>query len=229
MLSSGLPDRDDGAIASTGGAIGHADASQPADDAVPIEPPGLRGPALVVGCSDETREGFRDYVLWPKIAGCAGGFALPGVGPDLKSVCGLQAGDSSANPSGIGCSAADLCAAGWHVCRDGVDVAASSPTKSCEGCVPAGEPRFFLVASGASSMGVCTPDRDGTNDLHGCGGLGEPESPDCAPLERRMGFADCLATSNVWRCGGVSDSLQEASVVTKIGASMGGVLCCRDH
>jgi hypothetical protein len=204
------------------------DATAPTLDAG--EPPGIPGPPLVVGCSDGTREGFRDFVNWPNIAGCAGAFAVPGVigSPTLLPACDLQAGDDSANPGGAGCNAADLCAPHWHLCRNGADVAEHSPTGDCESCVPAGEPRFFLVAGGASQMGICAPDPEATNDVHGCGGFGQPESAACAPLARRLGFADCQATSGVWSCGGAADSLREAAVVSKPGITLGGVLCCRD-
>jgi hypothetical protein len=191
------------------------------------EPPGVGGAPLLVGCSDGTREGFRNVAHWPAIAGCAGAFDQPGVIGSPAPSCDRQAGDTSVNPAGIGCGAPDLCAEHWHLCRDGVDVAQHSPTGGCESCVPAGEPRFFLVAAGASSMGICSPDREASNDLHGCGGLGQPESDACAPLLRRMGFADCLATG-AWSCGTASDSLREAAVVTKPGLAMGGALCCRD-
>jgi hypothetical protein len=194
------------------------------------EPPGVLGLPLAVGCSDGSREGFRDVAHWPNIAGCAGGFDQAGVlgATTLSPMCYLQAGDTSGNPYGVGCSAADLCALQWHVCRGPSDVAAHSPTGDCESCVLAGEPRFFLVAAGASPMGICTPDPEATNDLHGCGGFGEPESDACAPLVRRLGFADCLASHGVWSCGGEADSLREAAIVTKPGVGMGGVLCCKD-
>jgi hypothetical protein len=193
------------------------------------EPPGVVGLPPAVGCSDGTREGFRDVLHWPNIAGCAGGFEQPGVlgSPTPSSAC-YQAGDSSLNPNGIGCGAADLCAAEWHVCGGAADVARHSPTGDCESCVLPGELRFFLVAAGASPMGICTPDPEAANDLHGCGGLGQPESDACAPLVRRMGFADCLATRGVWHCGGEPDSLREAAIVTKPGVGMGGVLCCKN-
>jgi len=211
------------AVAPTGpdGAAGAIDAG---------EPPGLSGSPLQTGCSDGTREGFRDFGAWQNIAGCAGAFTQPGVigSPTLLPACELQAGDSSGNPSGAGCNAADLCAQHWHLCRSAADVADHSPTRDCEGSVPAGEPRFFLVGAGASAMGICSPDPEAANDLHGCGGFGQPESDGCAPLSRRMGFADCQATSGVWSCGGVDDSLREATVVTKPGIALGGVLCCRD-
>ncbi len=211
--------------------VAHADVADAEQAAIDVgEPPGVRGAPEIVGCSDGSREGFRDPDDWPDIAGCAGAFDQPGVigSPDLQPACDLRAGDTNANSEGTGCTAADLCAAHWHVCRNGDDVARHSPTGGCESCVLAGEQRFFLVASGASPMGICSPDPQAVDDLHGCGGLGQPESQDCAPLSRRMGFADCKATDGVWNCGDKSDSLQEAKVVTKAGSTLGGVLCCRD-
>jgi hypothetical protein len=207
--------------------------SAPADAQAAIdmgEPPGAQGAPDIVGCSDGSREGFRDYYNWPDIAGCAGAFDQPGVigSPDLQPSCGLLAGDGNTRSDGMGCSAADLCAANWHVCHNGSDVAKHSPSGDCESCVPAGEKRFFLVASGASPMGICSPDLQSANDLHGCGGLGQPEAQGCSPLSRRMGFADCLATKGVWNCGNQDDSLQEAKTVTKSGTTLGGVLCCKD-
>ncbi len=200
------------------------DGPSPAVDAG--EPPGVRGVPTLVGCSDGTREGFRDVGQWPDIAGCAGAFDQPGVLGSPAPACNRQAGDTGGNPAGMGCSAADLCAERWHLCRNAADVAQHSPD-GCESCVPAGEPRFFLVAAGASTMGICSPDPEAGNDLHGCGGLGQPESDACAPLVRRMGFADCEATV-AWSCGTSADNLREAAVVTKPKIAMGGALCCRD-
>jgi hypothetical protein len=202
---------------------------QPSVDAG--EPASVAGPAGVLGCSDGTREGFRDVVHWPSIAGCEGAFTRPGVlgKPDLAPTCSRRAGNSGLDPGGVGCNAADLCAGGWHLCRNPDDVAAHSASGGCEGAVVAGEPRFFLVAAGASPMGICAPDPSASNDLHGCGGVGQAEAETCAPLSRRMGFADCLATGGVWSCGqSDADSLGEAALVTKPGLGMGGALCCKD-
>jgi hypothetical protein len=195
------------------------------------EPAGVVGPASVVGCADGTREGFRDVPHWPDIAGCAGAFQHAGLmgTPDLAPTCSRRAGDTGLDVAGTGCTAADLCAPGWHICRGSADVAAHSASGGCEGAVAIGEPRFFAVAAGASPMGICSPDLTASNDLHGCGGLGQPEAETCAPLSRRMGFADCLATGGVWSCGASdADNLREAAIVTKPGPAMGGVLCCRD-
>lgn len=226
VLSSGLP-IGDSSTAVDGGGLVRGDAPPLADEGsapVPVEQPGVAG----TGCSDGTREGFRDSSVWPIIAGCAGGFSQPGVIGTLRPACALLAGDSSYNPTGAGCSAADLCSKGWHVCLGGPDVKSHSPTGDCEGAVLAGEPRFFIVATGATSTGVCISDTAAANDLHGCGGLGQPESPDCPPLNRRMGFADCRQTDKVWSCGTASESTEEAAVVTKSGPTLGGVLCCKD-
>jgi hypothetical protein len=213
---------------------GDDDAGAPRPDAIPpgwdvAAAPGLTGTAFVVGCSDGSREGFRDLERWPSIAGCAGAFTRAGLvgSPEPRPSCGLQAGDTGREPSGTGCSAADLCAEHWHVCQGPAEVGLRSPS-GCEGCTVAGEPRFFAVAGGASAMGICSPDREAANDLHGCGGYGQPESPGCAPLTRRMGFADCLTTNGVWSCGGAADSTREAAIVTKPAIDLGGVLCCRD-
>jgi hypothetical protein len=215
--------------------IGNPTDSIDAQGAIDLgEPPGVPGAPDISGCSDGTREGFRGDPkwpeIWPDIAGCAGAFDRRGVigSPELQPSCELLAGDTNSNSEGNGCTAADLCAANWHVCRNGDDVAKHSPTGDCEGSVPAGEPRFFLVASGASPMGICSADPQAVNDLHGCGGLGQPEDQTCAPLSRRMGFADCMATSGVWNCGTQDDSLREAEVVSKTGTTLGGVLCCRN-
>jgi hypothetical protein len=220
VLTSGLGASGDATTVSDEMTATAPDGAQPARDVG--ESAGVPG----LGCSDGTREGFRNSNDWPDIAGCAGGFEQAGVVGPPEPACNLNAGDTSANPMGKGCSAADLCAAHWHICRNGSEVALRSPS-GCEGCVSPGEPRFFLVASGASSFGVCSPDPTEANDLHGCGGLGQPESDGCPPLTRRMGFADCMATDGIWSCGSDVES-REAAKVTKTGPALGGVLCCRD-
>jgi hypothetical protein len=186
------------------------------------------GDPNTVGCSDGTREGFHDMANWPNIAGCAGGWTSSGLLTlsARQPLCNRLSGNDSGNPNGDDCSAADLCADGWHACVDGPDVARSSPT-GCESVGWPGDQAFFAVMTGASAQGVCYDDPSATNDLHGCGSIGQPESDWCPPLTRRMGFADCLA-AGVWQCGTVDDNLDEASVVTKTGPSLGGILCCRN-
>jgi hypothetical protein len=184
---------------------------------------------LIVGCSDGTREGFRDIKNWPSIAGCAGGWTQQGLlDPSSRTPeCLRVAGNDSSNPEGFRCSVSDLCAPTWHACLDGPDVTSHSPTGGCESAVSPGDEALFVVMVGASPQGVCYHDPSAANDIHGCGSIGQPESGGCPPLDRRMSFADCAAT-DVWQCGTADDSLREAEVVTKFSSSKGGVLCCKD-
>jgi hypothetical protein len=201
-----------------------------ADAGEPLDLAPMSSNSLIVGCSDGTREGFRDIKNWPNIAGCAGAWNLQGLlKPSAREPkCQRVAGNDSRNLAGIGCSASDLCALTWHACLDGPDVTSHSPTGGCESIVSPFDEALFVVMAGASPQGVCYRDPLATNDLHGCGSvIGQSESGGCPPLNRRMSFADCAATG-VWQCGKVDDSLREAEVVTKIDSSLGGVLCCKD-
>jgi hypothetical protein len=198
-------------------------------DLTPIDDP------LKVGCSDGRREGFRDVRNWPRIAGCAGGWQWRGLldASSREPLCQHMAGNGSRNPEGrtpdgTACSAADLCAPTWHACLNGPDVVSHSPTGGCESIVSPGEEALFVVMAGASPQGVCYPDSLAENDIHGCGSIGQKESGGCPPLDRRMGFSDCAATTGVWECGTATDSLSEAKLVIKPGSSLGGVLCCKD-
>jgi hypothetical protein len=234
----GLPAVEDGSPTDLPSAVpaestaGGPDAARSADAATADQrrvEPAPPGSPQEMGCADGTREGFATVSDWPQIAGCAGAWTFPGLlaEPARMPRCGRQAGNDGLNPRGEGCSVTDLCHEGWHVCRDASEVARQSRS-GCESAVPAGARRFFLVVSGASPQGICTPDRAAMNDLHGCGDLGQPQSAACEPLNRRMTFADCEA-SGVWACGSAGDHLSEAALVTKGDGAFGGVLCCRDN
>ena len=181
-----------------------------------------------VGCADGTREGFLDFDHWPWIAGCAGGFRIPGLGfgPGQSPQCQREAGNTGADPSGVGCSVADLCAPGWHVCADAAEVASRSDS-GCEGAVPAGFALFFAVRAGASADGICAPGLDFRNDVHGCGSFGEPTHATCAPLDHKLSVTLCRTTGGLWSCGSTDDHLQETEHVSKPGPALGGALCCR--
>ncbi|MEP7120516.1 MAG: putative metal-binding motif-containing protein [Byssovorax sp.] len=199
----------------------------------------------LVGCSDGTREGFLDAAKYPKIAGCSGGFSVPGLIGALASTCAHAAGNSGGNPSGAGCGAADLCAVGFHVCSSAADVAASSPT----GCTGAAASPGLFFATSQSSTGCnacalgndanpavctgcsCAPDCKQTalttNDLYGCGSLGSSLSS-CGGLDRASDNF-CNALGPPWSCQVPgSAGCDEAAVVTKPGSAGGGVLCCAD-
>ncbi len=206
------------------------------EDAQALQAPEpLYGPAWIVGCSDGSREGFRDLAAWPSIAGCAGAWRVPGLSTSIppSRPCSGESGNTSANPYGFrcfssgtctACSAGDLCATGWRPCLSGKEVSERSRT-GCEQILSPGERGLFIAMAGASADGVC--DRDERNDLHGCGNVGSPESDQCSPFIRRMGFADCESTGGVWQCGTSAQRVGEANVATKPGPELGGVLCCK--
>ena len=138
------------------------------------------------GCSDGQREGFIDRFKYPNIAGCSGGWSVPGVlvstpgfAPycptlplydSLTPACERNAGDDSANPRGTGCNVADLCAPGWHVCSTAGDVAASSPT-GCDGATTSSSPPlFFVTRQTGTGYGVCASGTDTGSQCHSLSG-----------------------------------------------------------
>lgn len=191
----------------------------------------IAGPPEQMGCSDGSREGFLDPGPrgWPRIAGCSGAWQRPGLMPNdaYAPRCERNSGNTSANPKGLGCSASDLCAAGWHICLGAGEVDQLSPS-GCESAVPYGAVALFAVAGGGSQTGDCAFGQALANDVRGCGTLGQPEAEGCHPLDRRLEFGDCLETSGVWKCGSPAEHLKEVEHVLKSDAALGGVLCCRD-
>jgi hypothetical protein len=193
------------------------------------------------GCSDGEREGYLDEALYPNIAACAGGWSAPGILGTLAPSCAFFSGDDSGNPSGAGCSVADLCAPGFHVCTGANDVAKSSPT-GCAGAAPANG-QFFAtrqsgpgcgicalgnnvdpnVCDGCSCAPDCAPSAIVANDVFGCGTLGA-DAGNCGVLDRFSGNG-CNGLGAPWSCLGGCD---EANGITKAESGAGGVLCCAD-
>ncbi len=210
-----------------------------------------------VGCADGTREGFVDQAAFPQIAGCSGAWDKPGITPDgLAATCANQGGNSGPKASGSGCSAVDLCAAGWHICKTWQDVAQKSPS-GCAGATPAdAKPKslFFALRQPSADGSVCGSWGDGFNDVFGCGNLGTALEPqkNCGPLDRVLastqvqscGFNEAEPNLGPWQCLGAGKThLNEGANVTKkacqnnscqydgvpLGPSdKGGVLCCHD-
>ncbi len=219
---------------------GLVNTTAPVSDAAPNKPAPRDAAVMVpifglpqqMGCSDGSREGFLDAsnLGWTQIAGCGGAWTIPGIlkGVSLVPQCNRLSGNTGQNPMGIGCSPADLCAGGWHLCSSPGDVAVSSPS-DCEGAVPADGVGFFAVVGGAAPVGACAVALGQTNDVHGCGTFGQPEVETCFPLDRRLDFSDCLASAGLWHCGEFADHLNEAARVVKVRPENGGVLCCRDR
>lgn len=185
------------------------------------------------GCSDGQREGFVDVAREPRIAGCGGAFSVPGV-ISPRPTCARKAGDDSENASGVGCSVADLCAEGWHVCRDFTDVALHASSQSCDGAVGPGDKAFFVTQQ--SGPGACRCG-EGTNDLFGCGNLAVEPKAFCGAGRGIASAGDgcgaltfsgdlCFALGASWRCG--SDGNAEATNVVKPAVTGGGALCCKN-
>ncbi len=177
------------------------------------------------GCSDGTREGFMDGTTYPNIAGCSGGFSVPGLLHATTATCNYVAGNSSANPNGDGCSAADLCAPGWHVCRHPGEVTAHSP----DGCAGSHDATsaFFAARQSGSGCATCAVSTDATqictaldcntncyptdlmtNDVFGCGTIGAATDVSCGPLDR-FGNNACGSLPAPWDCS-ASDGLERS-------------------
>jgi hypothetical protein len=196
-----------------------------------------------VGCSDGQREGYVDVGLYPNVAGCSGGWSVPGVLTTLAPSCNFGAGDDGTNPSGLDCDVADVCAPGWHVAATPAEVAAAlGGAPVAETGMPTG--LFFVTrqsgtgcghcatgttpgCTGASCAGGCLQTLVTSNDLFGVGTLGSTFlNPDCGVLDR-FSNDQCINLGAPWSCpsaGGIT----EAHTVTKSGPAAGGVLCVRD-
>ena len=181
--------------------------------------------AMEAGCADGVREAYVDLTMYPRIAGCNGGWSVRGIKAPATT-CGAS-GNNSTNPTGLNCSIADLCAPGWHVCTTPVDVATSS---NGDGCTPITGTAFYTTQVTGSGAASC--DGNGTNDFFGCGTIGQPNvAANCVPLDR-FGQGTGTDTTCVglpvggWDCSG--PTTDEAQNVTKRMDDSGGALCCRN-
>lgn len=206
-----------------------------------------------IGCADGTREGFLAMDTYPAIAACSGAWSVPGLSqPNLAPTCGRDGGNDSGHPDGNGCSAADLCAEGWHICSGFTEVELNAPS-GCADAVPGSAPpgSLFAIAQHSADNMVCDESTADTNDVFGCGNLGHTLSgPSCGPLTAALaseqpgscGWNEAMPPIGPWECAG-SDSYDEGAAVTKNGcpggscsysgnpignSDGGGVLCCHD-
>ena len=202
------------------------------------------------GCSDGTREGYNDLMLFPTIAACGGAWDQPGIF-NMPAKCNRQAGNDGVNSPGTGCTVSDLCVAGWHVCYGKDDVV----FRNADGCAGvmtgATPPVFFTTQMSSTGSFMCASGANATNDLFGCGNLGCDFTSNptvktmCAPLglsshdlckglRNDLGCGDWCnhlgkypGAPNSWDCG--TDGDKEAlNVVKTHPEQQGGVLCCLD-
>ncbi len=194
-------------------------------DAPVLDAPAADAPVDPIGCSDGTREGFASIDAFPAIAGCEGGWSKAGMrtGPQ----CGLQSGNTGTQPTGIGCAAADLCSAGWHVCNTRSELSTAFGAGSCDGATQQAN-AFFATTLGSKpgTSWMCNDAPTASDDLYGCGTIGStpPSSNECLPLTRASDNA-CSKIGAQWVCPPVQGTTEQTTV-TKIGGA-GGVLCCR--
>jgi hypothetical protein len=175
------------------------------------------------GCADGSRDFLSALCDFPNIAACAGAWAVPGV-VGVSPSCGRAS-------EGQGCSAADLCADGWHLCGGRSEVGMLNGQAACDQLAQTHS--FFVTAErgvdGTTDCGGVAPD---ANNVFGCGGIGGPIAT-CAPLNRRMSQTPGECPSP-WCCGPAptcvsADNRHEGLQLTKRDDTTGGVLCCRDN
>jgi len=185
------------------------------------------GVCAETGCADGQREGF---IGFPNIAACAGAWSVAGVKSvaSLNPACGNKGGDDGLLSGGAGCSVADLCQVGWHVCNSAAEVASSAGiANACSNAALLPAQSFFITRQSGSGSLAC--DAVGNNDIFGCGDLGTAaQVATCSPLTRTTG-SSCSALGGGWSCGAIgSFNVTEAQTVVKSSSARGGALCCRD-
>jgi hypothetical protein len=174
--------------------------------------------AGAVGCADDSREYLDDAQAYPSIAGCQGAWNQAGV--DTPPQCMRGTGNNSKNPNGLGCAAADLCAPGWHLCATAAEVGAAVGGA----CPPVAPSTIWITRQTTNAMVQCvSPTR---NNVVGCGTIGQPADPSCAPLDVTMLLSFCNMHP-AWACGTDAD-FEADNVVKTDPSSSGGVLCCLD-
>jgi hypothetical protein len=188
-------------------------------------------PTDPVGCSDGTAEAL---LAERGLAACAGAWSVPGVVGEREPTCDRAAGNEGGSTTGENCSVADLCAVGWHVCRDSSEVALHGGDAACEELGPpspdGGEAVIYITGQrGVGDAATCAPEEDpeAADDVWGCGTLGL-ETTDCRPLDRHLALVDeGDGCGEPFECG--DDPRAEGLNVTKREpAQGGGVLCCSD-
>jgi hypothetical protein len=201
--------------------VPEAPADSSPDVALPDAPPNISG------CADATREGFADLSAFPMLAACSGAWSVAGLRPEPAASCNRAAGNDGTLAGGVGCTATDLCAAGWHVCRTKLEVYERLPIadRTCTR-LAAAEQTLFVTAQSGNGGSKC--DAAGTDDVFGCGTYGlVSDTATCAPLDRNSDNM-CFIIKGVggWEC---LDPTSEVTTIRKSDPTAGGgVLCCRD-
>lgn len=183
------------------------------------EPPTSDGPVNLTGCSDGEREGFKNDVDFPTIAGCEASWSGP---KDMRAAATGQACGDDANQ--LCAQPADACAAGWSVCgRAGMPDQITSRTNAAD-CFSAGGADAGAFASAMSHCSAFMPECVYDTPFACAPNDGCSESICCGPAcSADIGCPDGLfpGTTRVAGnfesgCGALDPSLAT------------GVLCCKD-
>jgi hypothetical protein len=200
---------------------------------------GMCRPLLQTGCADGTREGFRELDAFPEIAACNGAWSVPGLLDTTAPTCARDAGNDGGHPGGSSCSAADVCAEGWHVCQNSGDVAKHLPVgKTCSDGALSDASFYATAQPGAGDPGYCTATPADMNDVLGCGNpfaQGSTFGLICSPLNAFIGNgcsslnAEAKQPIPNWKCGAGDngDAYLERALITKDKSPNGGVMCCK--
>ena len=176
----------------------------------------------IIGCSDSTREGFKDLKIYPTVASCQAAFAA-------QSLRVTRTGESCGNSLRTCVVPEDACAAGWHLCMKGGwpgDLASRVSGADC-GSPVAGTGRFVAGSEiGDDTTGPlgCPPTppigcRQGESywgmEAICCGTACQAPSSGC---DSAVWSATTRSTTPGWDCGNISAGP----------GGVDGVLCCKD-
>ncbi len=199
-----------------------AETSTPVEPDAAIPRDGDAEPTASRGCADQSVEAFEGR---RDIAGCEGAWDQPGIAAGTNPKCARNSGNSSTNPTGAGCGAEDLCAAGWHVCKGLTDVGNSkgaAPGGICAARGGGAGLTFYATAQPSDGVAQCPLGSSGVDDVFGCGDIATQPSSSCSPLNAVIGTNQPLDGFHF----GTNDKTERADVTKTVGP--GGVLCCRD-
>jgi hypothetical protein len=200
-------------------------AGSPNNFAVHGEVQGTPGDASLIGCSDASREGYTNLTTYPNIASCSGAWSIAGLGTTRS--CAIS-GDDAPDPSGAGCAAVDICAAGWHICATTAELTANTGGANCGTDAASGVTFFASRAPTRNDSVHCNSGTLVQENIVGCGTVGQGTGSSC--LYSRWLNQSCSSIGylvggvKVWQC---TDGPEIGNVV-KTDPTIGGVLCCKN-
>jgi hypothetical protein len=168
----------------------------------------------IIGCSDSTREGFKDLKIYPTIASCQAAFAA-------QSLRVTRTGASCGNSLGACVVPEDACATGWHLCMKSGWAGDLVTRVSGADCLsPVAGPGAFVAGSSEYvAANTCTMPLPCGSVPAVCCGAGCDKNADTAYDDCVWANGTAIRCDNNWGCTqscGTSSSTSD------------GVLCCKD-